>query len=113
MASDLDGIASVQIFALHAYAEKPAVARGLHRPDRRFAFVLFDFDVEPGMGDEIMDFGHLAFHRRPFCRVVIAVGMVRQERHYQEEYTNSCKLQGLDEHDRSPYVSIIIRPALD
>src|SRR3989442_4080333 len=68
MASDLDGIASFQVFALNANAEKPAEARGLHRPDRRFAFVIFDFfdfHVEPGMGDEIMDFGHLAFHRRP------------------------------------------------
>src|SRR5205809_7716379 len=113
MASDLDGIASFQVFTLNAYAKKPAEAGGLHRPDPRCVFVGVDFDVEPGMGDEIMDFGHLAFHRRPFCRVVIAVRMVRQQRHYQEEYTNSCKLQGLDEHDRSPYVSIIIRPALD
>src|SRR5437867_10394 len=60
------------------------------------------------MRDEIMDFGDLAFHGRPFGRVVIAVGMVRLERHHQQDCTNSCELQGFDQHGRPPYVIIII-----
>src|SRR5438094_9039507 len=107
MASNLDGIASFQVFTLNADAEKSAIARGLHSPDGRLTFLIFNFNVEPGMRDKIMDFGDRAFHRCPFRCVVVAVGMVRQERHHRQKCTNSCKLQGFDQHG-PPYVNIII-----
>jgi hypothetical protein len=76
MATDFDRVANLEVFALDTDSLKSPMACSFHRPDRWRTVRILDLDINPRMRNEVVDFGNLAFHRRPLCRVVVAVGVM-------------------------------------
>ncbi len=67
------------------------------------ALLILDVQIEPRMGNEQVQFLDGPLHRRPFRDLVVAVGMVRPNRHNGDDCTHDRKTHGSDEHDPSSH----------
>src|SRR5262245_42391015 len=80
MAPHFDAVPRFNVFALDADALQAARPRCFQSPDLGLPFSVRDFEIDPGMRNEQMQFGNFAFHSRPFRDVIVAVGMVSSNR---------------------------------
>src|SRR5712691_2716791 len=101
MAPDFDGVARFDVLALDADPLEPSGTGRFESPRRRFPLIALDFEVDPGMRDQQVDFRDRPLHRRPLRYVVVAVGMMRPDRQDGKHRTCGRKAQGSDQHGPS------------
>src|SRR5947207_9774910 len=101
MAPDLDGVARFDVLSLDADPLEPRGTGRFESPGRRLLLIVLDFQVDPGMRDQQVDFRDRPLHRRPLRYVVVTVGMMRPDRQHGKHRTCGRKAQGSDQHGPS------------
>src|SRR5689334_15975179 len=92
MAARPDLVADLHIVLADAVAEDALRAGRLQGPDGRLAaFGILDFDVDPRMRQEVMDFGDRAFHLGPLRHFIGVVRMVGRCRDGHGHRADRCK----------------------
>src|SRR6267142_40488 len=106
MTPRLDLVANLDVFLLHAVPEDPHGPGGFERPRGRLpALRVLDFDVDPRMREEVVDFRDRPLDGRPHRDFVSVVRMVRPRRQRPQHHQHRAygrKAQDFPLHGHPP-----------